>query len=123
VNEKMKEQTKIQEESGRDRKDVIKSYRNQLSHMEKELVFRERDLDLKKRILDFEKGHCNVVDGKPGWLTCPEYMDLIIEQKELQHEVNLVQMKDQIAKLSDGIKSIKKEITRLERNGGVKKDE
>jgi len=119
----MEEQTKEHKESGRNPKEIIKSYRKQKLQTEQMLSFYERDLELRKLMLEFEKNNCEILNGKPKYMSDPKYMDLVIEQKQLQFEVQEVELKNRISQAQTAISGISKEITRLERNGEVKKDE
>ena len=111
------DETKMNVESGRTIPEIISGYRKQLAQMEKEVSFLVRDRDIRGEILKFEREHAKVIDGKPEWLLSEDYMALIVKQKELAHEIQMIQLMDRLSQTETRIVKIKSEITRLGRNG------
>ena len=112
----MKDETKMHQDAGRTNHQIVLSFMNQKAQLEKAKAFMERDMELGKQILATEIKFGHIVNEKPEYLLKQEYMDLIIEQNKLVHEIKMVDLKDKIATHEANIKNISKEITRLSRN-------
>jgi len=91
----------------------IKINKKLIVQAEKEVEKRTMKYELQKSMLKFQREHCKIIDGKPEWLQCPEYMKMSLDLNELDFEMGSVNTLDEIERAKSFIVNMGKENQKL----------